>query len=76
MSLRGQLLWREFFYTVGSTTPNFDVMSGNPLSKQIDWDTNPGYLAAWREGRTGYPWCVCERGGGGVGAGKGGVSVR
>uniref|UniRef100_A0A383VLE2 Photolyase/cryptochrome alpha/beta domain-containing protein n=1 Tax=Tetradesmus obliquus TaxID=3088 RepID=A0A383VLE2_TETOB len=56
VSLRGQLLWREFFYTVGSTTPNFDAMAGNPLAKQIPWDTNPAYLAAWKAGRTGYPW--------------------
>eukprot|EP00878_Enallax_costatus_P020725 GHUV01021916.1.p1 GENE.GHUV01021916.1~~GHUV01021916.1.p1 ORF type:complete len:400 (+),score=98.18 GHUV01021916.1:1271-2470(+) len=56
VSLRGQLLWREFFYTAGSNTPNFDVMAGNPLAKQIPWDTNPVYLAAWKEGRTGYPW--------------------
>eukprot|EP00775_Hariotina_reticulata_P005382 gene5382-5617_t len=56
VSLRGQLLWREFFYTVGSTTVNFDRMVGNPLAKQIPWDTNSTYLAAWKEGRTGYPW--------------------
>ncbi|KAF6258816.1 6-4 photolyase [Scenedesmus sp. NREL 46B-D3] len=56
VSLRGQLLWREFFYTVGSSTPNFDAMAGNPLAKQIRWDTNPTYLAAWKQGRTGYPW--------------------
>lgn len=31
-------------------------MEGNPLCKQIDWDTNSELLAAWKEGRTGYPW--------------------
>ncbi|KAI8474142.1 MAG: FAD binding domain of DNA photolyase-domain-containing protein [Monoraphidium minutum] len=96
VSLRGQLLWREFFYAVGSATPNFQRMEGNPICKQararaprraapplrcsgpagpstvspiiphmshplhtppqIAWDTNPELLAAWREGRTGYPW--------------------
>lgn len=56
VSLRGQLLWREFFYTVGSHTPNFNRMAGNPLAKQIPWDTNPASLAAWKEGNTGYPW--------------------
>ncbi|KAG2432367.1 hypothetical protein HYH02_012940 [Chlamydomonas schloesseri] len=56
VSLRGQLLWREFFYTVGSTTPNFHRMAGNPVCKQIDWDDNPEFLAAWREARTGFPW--------------------
>jgi cryptochrome len=31
-------------------------MSGNPICRQIDWDTNPEHLAAWKEGRTGFPW--------------------
>ncbi|KAJ9534555.1 hypothetical protein QJQ45_022092, partial [Haematococcus lacustris] len=56
MSLRGQLLWREFFYTVGAHTPNFSAMAGNPLCRQIPWQSNPQHLAAWREGRTGFPW--------------------
>lgn len=38
---------------VGSATPNFDRMAGNPLAKQIPWDTNPAMLAAWKEGNTG-----------------------
>lgn len=42
---------------VGSTTPNFDAMAGNPLAKQIPWDTNPAYLAAWKAGRTGAARC-------------------
>ena len=56
VSLTGQLLWREFFTMTGSVTPNFDKMVGNPICRQIDWDTNPEYLAAWEEGRTGYPF--------------------
>lgn len=55
-SLRGQLLWREFFYTVGAHTQNFQNMAGNPLCKQIDWDDNGEFYAAWDEARTGYPW--------------------
>lgn len=38
---------------VGSNTPNFNRMVGNPLAKQIPWDTNPTTLAAWKEGNTG-----------------------
>ncbi|KAK7491461.1 hypothetical protein BaRGS_00017290 [Batillaria attramentaria] len=41
VSLHGQLLWREMFYTVGAGTPNFDRMEGNPVCRQ---------------GRTGYPF--------------------
>ena len=56
VSLHGQLFWREFFYTVGANTPNFDKMEGNSVSRQIPWDTDPAKLKAWKEGRTGYPW--------------------
>ncbi|MBC8120498.1 MAG: DNA photolyase family protein [Gemmatimonadaceae bacterium] len=56
VSLLAQILWREFFYTLGYATPNYDRMEGNPLSRQIPWDDNPEYLTAWSEARTGYPW--------------------
>ncbi|XVF24850.1 hypothetical protein REPUB_Repub13aG0163300 [Reevesia pubescens] len=56
VSLVGQLLWRDFFYTVAFGTPNFDKMKGNKICKQIPWNDNAELLAAWREARTGYPW--------------------
>ncbi|GMI86119.1 UV REPAIR DEFECTIVE 3 [Hibiscus trionum] len=56
VSLVGQLLWREFFYTVAFGTPNFDKMKGNKICKQIPWNDDDKLLAAWREARTGYPW--------------------
>ncbi|KAJ8640574.1 hypothetical protein MRB53_017268 [Persea americana] len=56
VSLAGQLLWREFFYTVAYGTPNFDQMRENRICKQIPWDDDEELLAAWREARTGYPW--------------------
>ncbi|XP_024361048.1 (6-4)DNA photolyase isoform X2 [Physcomitrium patens] len=56
VSLEGQLLWREFFYTAGYGTPNFDRMLGNPICKQIPWKDDDRLLAAWRDGQTGYPW--------------------
>ena len=34
VSLEGQLLWRDFFITCGSATPNFDRMAGNPICRQ------------------------------------------
>lgn len=49
VSLLGQLLWREFYYCVAVDTPNFDKMEGNPVCKQIPWDTNESYLKAWKE---------------------------
>lgn len=56
VSLEGQLLWREFFYTVAYGTPKFDQMEGNPICKQIPWNDNDSLLSAWRDGQTGYPW--------------------
>lgn len=56
VSLHGQLLWREFFYLHGATTPNFDRMLDNPTIKNIPWGNDPALLAAWKEGRTGYPF--------------------
>jgi len=56
LSLQGQILWRDFFYTVSAYTPNFTTMKGNPICLQISWDSNDDYLTRWTEGRTGYPW--------------------
>ncbi|XP_038612536.1 cryptochrome-1 [Tachyglossus aculeatus] len=56
LSLYGQLLWREFFYTAATSNPRFDKMEGNPICVQIPWDRNPEALAKWAEGRTGFPW--------------------
>ncbi|KAL2623440.1 hypothetical protein R1flu_003645 [Riccia fluitans] len=56
VSLEGQMLWREFFYTAGYGTPNFDRMVGNPICKQIPWKDDENLLSCWRDGRTGYPW--------------------
>ncbi|KAG9335192.1 hypothetical protein JZ751_005541 [Albula glossodonta] len=56
LSLYGQLLWREFFYTAATNNPRFDKMEGNPICVQIPWDRNPEALAKWAEGCTGFPW--------------------
>ncbi|CAL9701957.1 unnamed protein product [Knipowitschia caucasica] len=56
VSLHGQLLWREFFYTASLGIPNFNQMKDNTVCTQVDWDTNPQFLKAWREGQTGFPF--------------------
>ncbi|KAL5212641.1 hypothetical protein ABZP36_023488 [Zizania latifolia] len=43
VSLTGQLLWRDFFYTVSFGTPNFDQMRGNKICKQ-KYDPNGNYI--------------------------------
>ncbi|XP_028848504.1 cryptochrome-1-like [Denticeps clupeoides] len=56
LSLYGQLLWREFFYTAATNNPRFDKMEGNPICVRIPWDRNPQALAKWAEAKTGFPW--------------------
>jgi len=56
VSLHGQLLWREFNYLHGYTTPNFDKMRDNPVARQIPWDDDPRLLQAWKSGQTGFPF--------------------
>ncbi|KAL0891903.1 hypothetical protein ABMA27_015151 [Loxostege sticticalis] len=56
VSLFGQLMWREFYYTAGTGTQNFDKMVGNAVCTQIPWGKNDEHLKAWAEGRTGYPF--------------------
>ncbi len=53
VSLVGQLLWREFFYTAAALTPNFHRMAGSPICRQIPWDDNEPFYRAWDEARTG-----------------------
>ncbi|NXD88195.1 CRY1 protein, partial [Halcyon senegalensis] len=48
VSLQGQLLWREFFYTVASATPNFTQMVGNPICLQIRWYEDAERLHKWK----------------------------
>ena len=54
-SLFGQLLWRDYFYTISTNNPNFDKMKDNPICLEIKWRESPEALAKWAEGRTGFP---------------------
>lgn len=56
VSLHGQLIWREYNNLMGYSTPNFDVMEGNPVARQIPWDDDPKLLDAWKNAQTGYPY--------------------
>ncbi|CAJ1336618.1 unnamed protein product [Effrenium voratum] len=55
-SLHGQILFREMFYLLGAAVPNFDQDQQNSMCKVIPWGNDPELLAAWQEGRTGYPF--------------------
>lgn len=56
-SLHGQLLWRDYFYTVASQNgPHFDRMQGNRICLQVPWRKDTISLMKWAEGKTGFPW--------------------
>ncbi|HEX6734111.1 MAG TPA: deoxyribodipyrimidine photo-lyase [Azonexus sp.] len=50
-----ELIWRDFYYMILDRFPH--VVSGafKPAYDAIRWDDWPAGLAAWQEGRTGYP---------------------
>lgn len=56
VSLLGQLMWREFYYTAAAGEEHFDRMVGNSVCRQIPWHDDAAYLDAWAYGRTGYPF--------------------
>jgi len=62
VSLKGQLLWREFYTTIGVAVGDaWSRIEGNQVSRKIPWrDSSDAetsrLLAAWEAGQTGYPW--------------------
>lgn len=56
VSLMGQLMWREFYYTAAAAEPNFDKMVGNKICRQISWHYDQQMIESWANGQTGYPF--------------------
>eukprot|EP00451_Oxyrrhis_marina_P003790 CAMPEP_0204276956 /NCGR_PEP_ID=MMETSP0468-20130131/29025_1 /ASSEMBLY_ACC=CAM_ASM_000383 /TAXON_ID=2969 /ORGANISM="Oxyrrhis marina" /LENGTH=522 /DNA_ID=CAMNT_0051253665 /DNA_START=12 /DNA_END=1580 /DNA_ORIENTATION=+ len=54
-SFLGQIYFREMFYILGHSTPNFDKDT-NKYCLQVPWGADNAKLAAWQEGKTGYPY--------------------
>lgn len=54
--LVGQLIWREYFYTMSVNNPFFTEMDRNPICLNIRWsDPNYEHLHRWKHGQTGFP---------------------
>nr|ACJ08741.1 cryptochrome [Sarcophaga bullata] len=54
--ITGQLIWREYFYTMSVNNPNYDRMEGNEICLNIPWaETNHIQLQRWTQGKTGFP---------------------
>ncbi len=47
---------------VGSTTPKFDKMEGNPICRQIPWSYEHDVHMAWHDAKTGCyePFAACK----------------
>ena len=54
--ITGQLIWREFFYTMGRANPRFGKNTGNPACLPIPWLENGLHADLWKKGMTGYPF--------------------
>jgi len=50
-----ELLWRDFFKFQEMKSPLKMVSQSGFLNKNIDWNTNPAHLDAFKTGKTGYP---------------------
>ncbi|XP_050345943.1 cryptochrome-1 [Nymphalis io] len=55
--ITGQLIWREYFYTMSVNNPNYAQMANNPICLDIPWkEPESDELQRWKEGRTGFPF--------------------
>ena len=54
-SIVSQLIWREFFYCMSANNPFYAEMDRNPICIDIPWYDIPDQLAAFEDGRTGFP---------------------
>ncbi|XP_077288717.1 circadian regulator cryptochrome [Arctopsyche grandis] len=55
--ITGQLIWREYFYTMSVNNPNYGQMENNPICLDIGWyNPNSFILESWKQGKTGFPF--------------------
>jgi len=50
-----QLAWRDFYAHVLLMFPDNIELEYQPRFRDLEWDTDPGLLEAWRSGQTGFP---------------------
>lgn len=54
--ITGQLIWREYFYTMSVFNPHYAQMKQNPICLDIPWyEPTQDILQKWKMGKTGYP---------------------
>jgi len=47
ISAVGQLIWREYFYTMSSNNLQYDQMESNPICLNIPWYDDEDKLRKW-----------------------------
>ncbi|XP_063709618.1 cryptochrome-1 [Culicoides brevitarsis] len=54
--ITGQLIWREYFYTMSVRNLNYAQIEGNPICLNVPWyDPKDGSFERWKAGKTGFP---------------------
>lgn len=54
--ITGQLIWREYFYTMSVNNPLYGQMENNPICLSIPWaHEDQELLTKWKRGKTGFP---------------------
>lgn len=54
--ITGQLIWREYFYTMSVKNPNYGRMKDNPICLEIHWNQPKNEdVERWKQGQTGIP---------------------
>jgi len=56
IDITGQLLWREYFYTLARLNLHFNQIKDNPVCLAIPWNQDESLLENWKSGNTGYPF--------------------
>lgn len=52
----GQLIWREYFYTMSVENINYAQMKHNPICLDIPWgEPKASEVSKWKDGQTGFP---------------------
>jgi deoxyribodipyrimidine photo-lyase len=54
-SFSSRLHWRDHFIQRLESEPEMELRSLNPAYEQLEYDNNPDFLEAWKQGQTGYP---------------------
>lgn len=57
-NITGQLIWREYFYTMSVDNPQYGQVANNPICLDVGWREVRGSEESerWRKGQTGYPF--------------------